>query len=250
MIAIYELIDPITDQTRYIGKTNNITVRYRRHLKDVGGDTHRENWIRSLLNDGAKPLFNVIEYVSDNEWEFWEQYWISQYKTWGFDLTNLTDGGEIGAKYTLEHRKKLSDVHKGQVRTKEMARKTVETKMADPEWENKKSAGFLAVVNKYGRDGLKEIARRVVESRRKNGKPWHSDNTKIKIGLAHKGRKFLPTRKTKAKQVIQIDINGQTVAIHKSLTVASQGINSTPANLHTGMHKNGGLFKGFKWVYK
>lgn len=40
-----------------------------------------------------------------------EIYWISQFKTWGFNLTNLSNGGEgnnCGAPRTLEWNKKLS----------------------------------------------------------------------------------------------------------------------------------------------
>jgi hypothetical protein len=31
------------------------------------------------------------------EWGFWEIYWINQFKTWGFELKNLTNGGDGGS---------------------------------------------------------------------------------------------------------------------------------------------------------
>lgn len=43
---------------------------------------------------GLKPIIEIIDEVPVSEWEFWEIYWISQFKTWGFDLTNGTEGGD------------------------------------------------------------------------------------------------------------------------------------------------------------
>ena len=93
---IYSLTDPITNQVRYIGKADNIKKRFSSHicLKNLIKPTHKNNWINSLKNKGLKPILNIIDEVPNNEWEFWEQYWISQFRVWGFDLTNLTEGGD------------------------------------------------------------------------------------------------------------------------------------------------------------
>lgn len=58
---------------------------------------------------------------------FWEQYWISQFKTWGFNLTNTSPGGynnnykrtdktrqkmrisKLGTTLPIEQRKKISE---------------------------------------------------------------------------------------------------------------------------------------------
>lgn len=93
---IYSLSDPITNEIRYIGKTNNIKKRLCTHLtkSNLIKKTHKNNWIKNLLFNNTKPLIEVIDEVPIKEWGFWEKFWISQFKIWGFKLTNSTDGGD------------------------------------------------------------------------------------------------------------------------------------------------------------
>ncbi len=91
---IYELIDPITDETRYIGKS--IDPKHRLnfgHLKDKY-NSYKNNWIKALLKQNLKPILNVIDEVNESEWQFWEIFYISLYRSWNCRLTNLTGGGE------------------------------------------------------------------------------------------------------------------------------------------------------------
>lgn len=92
---IYTLTDPITNKIRYIGKTNNISQRYKAHLnKARKHQIHKANWIKYLKDKGLKPIIEIIDIVLIKDWIFWETYWISQFKTWGYDLINYTNGGE------------------------------------------------------------------------------------------------------------------------------------------------------------
>lgn len=94
-IIIYSLED--NDGVKYIGKTNNVTKRLYRHIFDAttkNSLNKRDAWVKSLVNKGLKPKIEVIDIVPISEWIFWEQYWISQFRTWGFNLKNMTDGGE------------------------------------------------------------------------------------------------------------------------------------------------------------
>ena len=96
MNYIYTLSDPITNEIRYVGKTINIKERYRKHLENITKrKTYLYSWMKSLNNF---PIMEIIDEVED-DWQFWEQYWISQLKTWGFNLTNLTKGGDGGKDF-------------------------------------------------------------------------------------------------------------------------------------------------------
>lgn len=57
-VYIYSLEYP-EDNVRYIGKTINLKQRYRRHIYDSDCKTSSRKlaWIRSLLNQGIKPIF-------------------------------------------------------------------------------------------------------------------------------------------------------------------------------------------------
>jgi len=94
-IYIYTLSDSLG--VRYVGQTKNTKLRFYRHIFDAkknGGQNKRCSWIKSLLNKNEKPIIEIIDEVNENEWIFWEKYWISQFRTWGFKLVNDSDGGE------------------------------------------------------------------------------------------------------------------------------------------------------------
>jgi len=114
MNYIYVLIDPTSNEIRYVGKSINPSVRVRKHLSEARNlkvNNHRINWIKGLLNKNMKPKMVVIDSV-DGDWEWLEQYWISQMKAWGFNLVNGTDGGEnppswLGKTHTDKHKETL-----------------------------------------------------------------------------------------------------------------------------------------------
>ena len=94
--SIYSLSDPKTGEIRYIGKTyNHLRKRLYAHINECKGDnkSHKISWIKSLLSNNEIPVISEIDIVPTNEWEFWEKYWIEQFKQWGFNLTNISKGG-------------------------------------------------------------------------------------------------------------------------------------------------------------
>ena len=92
---IYVLIDPTTNMVRYVGKANNVGQRYKAHLNRARKhQVHKKNWVEKLKKQGLKPIIQVIDVVPIEDWVFWETYWISQMKSWGFDLINYTNGGD------------------------------------------------------------------------------------------------------------------------------------------------------------
>lgn len=92
---IYALIDPRDDQVRYIGKANNPKSRYINHFNSSRDkNTHKRNWINNIRKDGYRPELLILDEVLISEWKFWECYYISLFKTFGFKLTNSTDGGD------------------------------------------------------------------------------------------------------------------------------------------------------------
>ena len=92
---IYILKDPISNLIRYVGKSNNPKERLMNHLNLSKRDqSHKRNWILKLKKQGLKPVMEVIDVIPIDSWQFWETYWISQIKSWGFDLINYTNGGD------------------------------------------------------------------------------------------------------------------------------------------------------------
>lgn len=107
---IYSLSDPRTRGIRYIGKTNNLATRRSHHCSSYHNraNTHKCNWVRSLLTKGLLPTLDVVDEVDRYRSDFWEQHYISLYRSWGFRLTNLTSGGEGCFEHSIETKRLLS----------------------------------------------------------------------------------------------------------------------------------------------
>ena len=124
-VYIYSLSHPITKEVRYIGKTINLKIRLKDHLdktKNIKA-TYKSNWIKSLLKQNLKPVIEIIDEVEESEWEFWEIFYISLFKSWGFKLTNGTKGGDGNScwqkHHTEETKRKISLAHKGKIKSKQ-----------------------------------------------------------------------------------------------------------------------------------
>jgi group I intron endonuclease len=105
---IYTLKDPITNEIKYVGKSDNPESRLVEHIrKSKYSKTYKNNWIISLLKKDLKPILEILDIVDIDNWSFWEKYWISQFRTWGFKLTNISDGGD-GGNFGPECNKKIS----------------------------------------------------------------------------------------------------------------------------------------------
>lgn len=108
-VFIYTLAHPISNEIRYVGKTTNLTKRLYAHI-NTRYKTPCSDWCKTIKKNNLLPLIEVLDIVDIDQWEIAEIYWISQFKTWGFDLLNLEPGGFNKSKFTKE---KLSKSRKG-----------------------------------------------------------------------------------------------------------------------------------------
>ena len=112
-VFIYTLSDPDTNIIKYVGKTVNIQKRFKEHsnINNTKANTKKDTWIKKLYKNNKTPKIDILDIVNENEWQYWEMYWISQLKQWGFELKNHGIGGE-GGNNTPETRKKISNTVK------------------------------------------------------------------------------------------------------------------------------------------
>lgn len=164
---IYSLVDPRDRQhVRYVGKTIiGLSSRLKSHLhfSALKSNTHRNNWIKSLLSVNIKPEISMIEEIFDddvNKHNERERYWIRFFKNLGYRLVNGTEGGD-GVIPTEETRLKIS------IRTKEA--------MKDPEIRRKISLNntgrkqtpetiYKRIRGQIGRHHTEEHNRKIAES--------------------------------------------------------------------------------------
>lgn len=94
---IYVLTDPITKQVRYVGccYTYRKSTRMWQHKHPDTEDSNKDkkDWIKGLQAINKNPIMEVIEEVSDTNWEERERFWIGYYKDCRIDLLNKTEGG-------------------------------------------------------------------------------------------------------------------------------------------------------------
>lgn len=104
-VYIYTL--SYNDDIRYVGRTFNVNKRLRQHINEsYKNNTHKSNWIRKVENINIE----IIDICNQDNYSFWEQHYISLYRSWGFNLLNMTIGGEgvTGYKYSQEDKLKKS----------------------------------------------------------------------------------------------------------------------------------------------
>jgi hypothetical protein len=113
-VYIYSLEYP-EGNIRYIGKSTDPVERLKSHINDsmITTNSHKTAWIRGLLNSGVEPIMNIVDEVCKSEWSFWEKFYISLFKTYGFSLTNSTEGGDGNCNPSECVRGKISESLKG-----------------------------------------------------------------------------------------------------------------------------------------
>ena len=96
---IYALLDPDTQECRYVGKSENPVSRFKQHLA-IGrhGHSHRSDrsldakseWVKELCDAGKVPLLAVLEETTrtPQEWGPVEQRWIKRLTDEGHRFLN------------------------------------------------------------------------------------------------------------------------------------------------------------------
>jgi hypothetical protein len=97
---VYALLDPDTDEVRYIGKTDASTkYRHAQHCTLVKKPkSPRDLWVNGLITRGLFPKMIVLEESRDMGAE---RRWINHYLQQGARLTNSTNFG-LG-RYSTAH---------------------------------------------------------------------------------------------------------------------------------------------------
>lgn len=278
MIFIYILKDPVTNEVKYCGKTNDIKVRLIGHLKDKRHNKEKYQWISDVKSKGLKPILEVIDEVDDSDWDFWEKYWISQLKTWGFSLFNKTDGGEYsvtGFKHSDDVKKKISEYQLGR-------------KLSD-EWKDNISKGRKGII--FSDKHLENLSNSHIVLLPNNIKPVYQIDVNtgeilnkfnsitdayIYLELDSKNSSLISTAcKGKVKvaygyywcyvdkyndfiykeynrvynPILQFDINGNLIKEYSNITIAARENNLNQSSISHALNEVPS-YNGFIWLHK
>jgi len=213
---IYTLSDPITNEIRYVGKSDNLKLRLGEHIRKCKyAKTHKNNWIKSLLSKNLKPVIEVLDEVNNNDWGFWETYWIETMKMWGFNLTNIANGGRGGNQGPIIN-KKISDALKNRTFTNESK-------------EKMKTSAKQRKISLEGRISL---------SIHRTG-----------IGNPMYGKKR-PESSKHYRCIIQYDLYDNYISTWKGIVVASKELKINRCTITDVCNNRKKTAGGYKWKYK
>lgn len=256
---IYTLSDPRTNEIRYIGKTNNLHQRMKEHIKMWGCDKQRcklDNWKLGLKNNNLCPIFEVLDEVLVEELDYWEKYWISQMKTWGFKLLNMTEGGDGLINPSEETRRKIGEKSKGRIPSEETRTKISKS--------NYNKGSILIVYNDQG-EYINEYPNsyRAGEALGIN----YKDISKIingKMYFIHKFTFFKKAQEKEIPELLQHRINhkytydvvlsfndlGVIINKYKNISEAARCLNINFRNIHAVLNKHRDKAAGLFWIYE
>lgn len=236
---IYTLTDSNTNEVRYVGKANDPKKRFLKHCVISNKKTHKTNWINKLINEGKKPILDIIDEVSINQWIFWETYWISQFKAWGFKLTNNTHGGDgctFGNQTSFKkgHKlgvgRELSDETKDKIRKVRLGSTAGEkTKIKMSNIRKGKPPINISMLVKSG----------ITTRFEKNKEPWNKGKTGHKLG-------GLRT----SKPVQQFDLDNNLICEFIGYTEASNITNISREGIRKCCNGKANKAGGYKWKWK
>lgn len=121
----------------YVGQTNNMLRRFETHIYEstrTGFKVHKK--IRKLIRNKQYFSMSMIEVCEKEKLDDKEIFWIAKFKSLGYKLCNLTDGGKyfngmdkkcleklhkgrLGQKRSEETKAKMSKAQKGKKRSEE-----------------------------------------------------------------------------------------------------------------------------------
>lgn len=108
--ALYGLCDPTTGELRYLGKTKRPPwMRLTQHMTEARRNkrkTYKNNWIRSLLAVGLKPVMEIYDTV-DGDGDHLEIAAIGIARSLGCRLTNAQAGGSYTGAPIKSHWEKI-----------------------------------------------------------------------------------------------------------------------------------------------
>lgn len=259
--SIYVLLDPNTNLPRYIGKAKNPQRRLVIHISEsrCGSPYRKCRWIRKLLKDNKEPQFFVIDQIGEDDINAAEIFYISFFRKAGFDLTNITEGGDGGL--TRQKGEKLSESHRLNIKkalnTDEI--KKLRSKNALEMWSNQEFREKTLIKIKVA--NASELRRYKISKTVKalfDDKEFRERNRAqlllaAKKAVTHQndnpGCKCRKCKPSRGMPVLQSDIDSNIRCKFKSLAEAARALGMRDYQSIKKACNRQTIYKGFRWSW-
>jgi hypothetical protein len=242
---IYTLSHPITKEIRYVGlTTTSLKTRLNSHMYNIRYrecTTHRAKWLKSL---DSFPIITLIDEIVSDQIEWWlEEYYIDQFKAWGFNLVNSTNGGPVPITKSGKHNPNYGNKYNSLLKT---------TKgpivQLDLDGNYIRTATCTAEFEKYGLNTSNVCL--CIQKKRSNHKGFQF----IKAEDYNPDETYIHTpTKTQKRKIHQLDPTTlEIIATHNSVSDASRHLISTTnatSKIHDVCKGKRKSYRGFKWQY-
>jgi hypothetical protein len=112
LFQVYGLSHPITDELRYVGLTAGGLAKrlsYGHCSPSKRNQSPSAKWCRKLKSEGLSPKIELIENCPDfKSMQATEIFYIAYFRSLGFRLLNVTDGGDYPPPHTRTQDVKIS----------------------------------------------------------------------------------------------------------------------------------------------
>lgn len=162
-ICIYALLDPDTNELKYIGQTIQGFERIREHYNKCNKRNKSTNqlsrskvWINKLKKQNKIFKVEYLEYFDNiNDLDYFEEFWISYFKFLGCNLLNDLSGGNF--KRTLN----LTKLNKNiiSIRTKEAMNNPITKEKCRQNMKKQRELGLLKNLNKLSESTKNKISK-------------------------------------------------------------------------------------------
>lgn len=176
---IYKLIDPRTEEIRYVGQTHcGLKTRLNKHIREARyqNKTKNHKWINSLIKDGCSPVIELLEIVdfTKHTWQEREIFWIEELsKMHSLNNHSLGGDGTLGFSPTLEMRKAVSEANKRRIWTEESRKKASESHKKHVGWHHSFEARKNMSRAHKGKIISEETKKKMSEAQKKRAKREH-----------------------------------------------------------------------------